>query len=250
LILPLFPSYTAADNPFAEDTMPATSASTYTARPLSALATDIPGATAVFRKYKLDFCCGGAATLSDAALTKGLNAETIAEELKALAPGETDAPREPKALIAHILARFHEVHRRELPELIRLAKRVEAVHGARTDAPKGLASLLQSFALELEAHMQKEEFVLFPLMEDGGHPAIEHPIAAMRAEHQDAGDQLKRLEPFAVAPPADACATWRALNAGLAKFSDDLMNHIHLENNVLFPAFEQSGADGHSCGCN
>lgn len=221
---------------------------TATTETLSQLATTIPGATAVFRKYKLDFCCGGAVSLSEAATAKGLNAESIASELASLAPTAAEAPSEPKALIAHILTRYHEVHRRELPELVRLAKRVEAVHGERPDAPKGLADLLGPFARELDDHMRKEEMVLFPMMEDGGNDFIRHPIGAMRAEHLEAGATLKQLEAFAVEPPADACPTWRALNAGLAKFCDDLMNHIHLENNVLFPAFETAGHhEGCSC---
>ncbi len=227
--------------------MSAAPASTYTARTLSALATDVPGATAVFRKYKLDFCCGGAVSLTEAASAKGLDANAIAAELAALEPANNDAPREPVALIAHILTRYHEVHRRELPELIRLAKRVEAVHGAREDAPKGLAHLLQVVANELEMHMQKEENVLFPMMEDGGNDFIRHPIAAMRADHQEVGEQLKQLEAYAAKTPADACATWRALSAGVVKFADDLMNHVHLENNILFPAFEHG--KGHACGC-
>lgn len=229
--------------------MSAAPASNYTARTLSTLATDIPGATAVFRKYKLDFCCGGAVSLSEAAGAKGLDANTIASELAALAPANVDAPREPAALIAHILTRYHEVHRRELPELIRLAKRVEAVHGARDDAPNGLAHLLQVVANELEMHMQKEENVLFPMMEEGGNSFIRHPIAAMRADHQDVGAQLKQLEAYVATTPEDACATWRALNAGVTKFADDLMNHVHLENNVLFPAFEHGETAEEGCGC-
>jgi regulator of cell morphogenesis and NO signaling len=215
---------------------------------LSQLATDIPGATAVFRKYKLDFCCGGKAPLAEAAAAKGLDGEAIAAELAALKPAAEDAPKEASALIAHILVRYHEVHRRELPELIRLAKRVEAVHGDRPDAPKGLAAILAPFARELDDHMRKEEHVLFPLMATGGNDFIRHPIAAMRMEHSEAGDTLKQLEPFAGEPPADACTTWRALNAGLAKFCDDLMMHIHLENNVLFPAFEAGTHEGCDCG--
>jgi len=208
-------------------------------RSLGELAAGIPGATAVFRRHKLDFCCGGAATLGEAAAAKGLDAEGIAAELAALSPGEAEAPADPPALIAHILKRYHEVHRRELPELIRLAKRVEAVHGARPDAPKGLVPLLEGLAEELDLHMQKEERVLFPMMAEGGNPFIRHPIAQMRLEHDLAGEELKELEAFAGPPPADACATWQALNTGIAKFCDDLMEHIHLENNLLFPVFER-----------
>jgi len=218
----------------------------YSARRLGVLATEIPGATALFRKHKLDFCCNGAVTLFDAATAKGLDPEQIAFELAALSPADSAVPREPNALIVHIIKRYHEVHRRELPELIRLAKRVEAVHGSRDDAPKGLADLLGRFAAELDSHMQKEEFVLFPLMEQGGHPMIGHPIAQMRAEHLAAGEELRSLEPFGRPAPRDACPTWRALNAGIAKFADDLMNHIHLENNLLFPMFE---CCANECGC-
>lgn len=224
------------------------SAVPHSTRSLGTLATEIPGATAVFRKYKLDFCCGGAVTLAEAAAAKGLDAENIAAELTALAPTASDVPSEIAPLIAHIVARYHEVHRRELPELVRLAKRVEAVHGERPECPKGLATLLQNVALELNSHMQKEEMVLFPMMEDGGHPAIRHPIGAMRAEHDDVGVDLKKIESYLGKLPADACNTWRALDAGVAKFCDDLMNHIHLENNVLFPAFE-GGVEAHGCGC-
>ncbi len=106
--------------------------------------------------------------------------------------------------------------------------------------------MLAGFATELDMHMQKEEMVLFPLMEQGGHPMIAHPIAAMRAEHKDAGEQLRLLEPYTGPAPEGACPTWKALHAGIAKFADDLMNHIHLENNVLFPAFAKNT---HSCGC-
>lgn len=229
--------------------MAAVSASTgsFEARPLGALATEIPGATAVFRKYKLDFCCGGAATLADAAAAKGLSAETIAAELAALKPANSEVPEDPRALVGHILTRYHEVHRRELPELVRLAKRVEAVHGERPECPKGVASLLHALALELTSHMQKEEMILFPMMEEGS-PAVVHPIAVMRAEHDDAGVQIKKIEALMAGTPVDACNTWRALDAGVAKFVDDLMNHIHLENNVLFPAFE-NGAVSEGCGC-
>lgn len=218
--------------------------SNYQSSTLSHLAVEIPGATAVFRKHKLDFCCGGAVPLAEAAAAKGLDAEKIAAELAALSLASEEEPRETNALIAHIITRYHEVHRRELPELIRLAKRVEAVHGARSDAPNGLAAMLQKLADELDLHMQKEEQVLFPMMQAGGNDFIRHPIAAMRAEHIEAGDQLKEIETLLGALPSDGCATWRALHAGVTKFIDDLMNHIHLENNVLFPAFENSG-----CGC-
>ena len=93
---------------------------------------------------------------------------------------------------------------------------------------------------ELESHMAKEEQVLFPLMRNGGHPMITHPIAMMRHEHDTAGEDLSAVTALTrdMTPPQGACNSWRALYAGLAKFAEDLTEHVHIENNILFPRFE------------
>lgn len=207
---------------------------------LGQIAAQLPGATVIFRKAGLDFCCGGNVALDEAAARKGLALGDLVARLSALAPGEAEtAPSEPAALIPHILAHYHEVHRREFPELIRLAKRVEAVHRAHASVPEGLAFALEDMSAELETHMQKEEVILFPMMLSGGNPMIVHPIAIMRGEHDEHGERLRRIEALThgFQPPVDACSTWRALYSGLRKLTDDLMEHIHLENNMLFPRF-------------
>jgi regulator of cell morphogenesis and NO signaling len=213
----------------------------FAARTLSEIAAGLPGATAVFRRRKLDFCCGGGARLAEAAAAKGLPVTEIEAELADVAARRLppELPDEVPALIALIEARYHAVHRRELPELVRLARRVEAVHAGHPDVPRGLAALLERIGLDLEQHMQKEEVILFPLMRRGGHPMIAQPIRVMLAEHEDHGAHLRALEAAAhgFAPPEGACATWRALYAGAQKFSEDLVDHIHAENNVLFPRF-------------
>jgi regulator of cell morphogenesis and NO signaling len=207
--------------------------------PLGEIATALPGATAVLHRHRLDFCCGGGATLAEAARKRGLDAGAIAAELAALTPGASELPEETEALIALILERFHAGHRRDLPELIRLARKVEAVHRERADVPKGLADLLDETALELEQHMQKEEAVLFPMMQRGGHPMIGMPISMMRHEHDGHGENLERLAALTndFTPPEDACRTWRALYGGLQHLREELMLHIHAENNILFPQF-------------
>jgi regulator of cell morphogenesis and NO signaling len=212
----------------------------FAARSVADIAASLPGATAVFRRHKLDFCCGGKAALSDAAALRGADLSTVIAELSALVQAAAEAPSDTGALIGLIETRYHATHRRELPELVRLARRVEAVHGDLPHAPVGLAAVLEALAAELESHMQKEEQVLFPLMRRGGHPMIAHPIDAMRHEHDDAGELLARVEALTGGgvPPEGACNTWRALYVGTRKFADDLMEHIHLENNVLFPRFE------------
>lgn len=214
---------------------------TLTEQTLGSLACLIPGATRVFRQYKLDFCCGGNTRLRDAALQQGLDAEIIAKELAALSglpEAGTDWRNEPaSALIEHILERFHERHREQLPELIRLASRVEHVHGSKPDCPVGLAEHLWSMQQELESHMLKEEQILFPMLQRGAPLAIlGAPISAMRYEHQQHGVALLRLAGLTndITPPANACNTWRALYRGLEELRDDLMQHIHIENNILF----------------
>lgn len=209
-------------------------------RTLGDIAAGLPGASAVFRTHKLDFCCGGGETLAHAAAARGIDVMAIEAALAALEqPAAVQAPEDPARLIDHILSRYHETHRRELPELIRLARKVEAVHRDHPQVPAGLAVLLETMAAELELHMQKEEGMLFPMMKAGGNPMIIHPIGCMRHEHDDHGERLRAVEALTgdLVIPDGACATWKALYAGLAKLIDDLMEHIHLENNVLFPQF-------------
>ena len=97
-------------------------------------------------------------------------------------------------LIEHLLQRYHARHREQLPELIRLASRVEQVHGHHLACPNGLADLLRDIEQELEGHMLKEEQVLFPIMLQGGNPVLDRPIAAMRHEHDSATELLQRIE--------------------------------------------------------
>jgi regulator of cell morphogenesis and NO signaling len=219
--------------------MSATTHAGFAACPVGEIAATLPGATAVFRKHKLDFCCGGGAPLAEAAAARGASLPTLEAELAALVPDAAAPPQETDALIDLIETRYHATHRRELPELVRLARRVEAVHGDKPDAPRGLADLLATMSAELENHMQKEEQVLFPLMRRGGHPMIGHPIGMMRHEHDGHGEHLRALEALTGGgvPPAEACNTWRALYAGTRKLAEDVMEHIHLENNILFPRF-------------
>jgi regulator of cell morphogenesis and NO signaling len=210
-------------------------------RTLADIAATLPGATGVFRRRKLDFCCGGRVSLAEASAAKGLSLTELQAELDGLAAlaAPVALPETSEALIDLIETRYHATHRREFPELIRLARRVEAAHKAHPAVPRGLADLLETMAAELEDHMLKEEQILFPMMRRGGHPMIAQPISVMLAEHDHQGGNLREIErlthDFTV--PEDGCPTWRALCVGVRKLTDDLMEHIHIENNVLFPRF-------------
>lgn len=213
----------------------------YLNSPVGQIAAQVPGATGVFQKYGIDYCCGGRNSLHQLVQKKQLDGAMIVRDLIAL---EKDPLAEKDwntadlfALIDHIYRDFHERHREQLPELIRLAQRVESVHGGRDDCPTGLSGLLMEMRDELELHMQKEERVLFPLIRSGRGPDPEMAMGAMECEHEEHGRRLDRLRAAIHngVPPADACNTWRALYSGAKAFIDDLMEHIHLENNVLFP---------------
>ena len=207
---------------------------------LAELATAWAGASRVFLRHGLDFCCQGKQTVADACRRKGLSTEQVLDELRAeLRPpgaGERVDDLATPALITYILERFHAGHRAELPRLVQMAERVEHVHGDKPECPRGLAAHLRHIARELDLHMQKEEQVLFPMILGGTLGFVHGPIEVMRHEHDEHGRNLARLRELAqdFVPPAAACGTWRALFLGLQELESEVMQHIHLENHVLF----------------
>ncbi len=147
-------------------------------------------------------------------------------------------------LIDHILSRYHAIHRQELPDLVALARKVERVHHAVPEAPLGLAEVLERLSAELEAHMRKEEFVLFPAMRQGVKEGILQPLAVLRHDHDDHAETIRLVEERArgFALPEGACGSWQRLYAGARKLCADLREHIRVENEVLFPRFELAAA--------
>ncbi len=216
---------------------------------LGHLACTITGATGVFHEYQLDFCCSGNRLLRDAAHDKGLDGQEIARRLQGLQKitdsGERDWTQASAGeLIDHILERFHARHREQFPELIRLARRVEQVHEAHEDCPAGLADHLCGMQQALESHMQKEELILFPMLRRSGAAMAGGPIGVMRLEHHQHGEALERLAELTnnLMLPQSACNTWRALYRELQTLREDLMEHIHLENNILFESVQHATA--------
>lgn len=203
------------------------------------IAVELPGATAVFRRHKIDFCCKGGVPLKEAAEHRGVDVGAVINELDALQGEDSDAPSETRELIPYILTRYHEVHLREFPEAIRMARRVEAVHREAAECPHGLGDLLALMAHELEEHQHKEEQVLFPAMLNDAPLDLTFPIGRMLMDHEDLGEQLETLGQLTTdfIPPPGACTTWRALYAACQKLDTDLRMHMHLENNILFPRF-------------
>ncbi len=209
---------------------------------LAELAIRIPAASRVFRRHGLDYCCSGHRALADACRAKDIDPGVVLAELeRESTAASADVPsfegRSERELVDHILERYHATLKAELPELIAMAERVEMRHGEKRACPRGLAEHLTRMHTDLLEHMAKEEQILFPLLCAGGGMAARGPITVMTREHEDHGESLRGVRELTtnLAPPIGACATWRALYLRLEQLETELMEHIHLENNVLFP---------------
>jgi regulator of cell morphogenesis and NO signaling len=207
---------------------------------LADLATAHPSASRVFHRYRLDFCCGGRRALADACQERGLDQAVILDEI-ARESAEDIAPRWDVApipeMVAFIVSRYHDRLREELPQLVALASTVETKHAEKPSCPRGLARHLTAVHENVLAHLAKEEKVLFPLILDGMGRMAAGPIRVMEQEHDDHREGLLQTRALTndLTPPAEACTSWRALYLRLDALEADLMEHIHLENNVLFP---------------
>lgn len=152
----------------------------------------------------------------------------------------------PDRLARYIVETHHTFLNRELPRLREMAERVVNAHGAGAPSLDRLFEVYVALEEELHSHMMKEERILFPAVAalvsgQSGPLPLDGPIACMIHEHSDATnalDELRRLSND-FEPPADACNTYRALFAGLRELDSDLRQHIHLENDILFPAAER-----------
>jgi regulator of cell morphogenesis and NO signaling len=219
-------------------------------------AIEIPNATRVFERLKIDYCCGGNQPLNAACANAGLKVDEVLGLLNELAPSEDDSrlkSLESAALADltnYIVEKHHMFTRNELERLTALLEKVCSVHGANHSELFRIQSHFQTLRAELEPHMLKEERILFPyivrleaaLVENLPGPfapfgTVRNPIAAMMREHDAAGAILKALRQLSgdFAVPEDGCFSYRTLYSALEELEADLHQHIHLENNILFP---------------
>jgi regulator of cell morphogenesis and NO signaling len=228
---------------------------TNTAQTVREIALAQPSSIRVFEKYGIDYCCGGRKPLTEACTAGNLEVDAViaALELAAAAPASkttdwTHASLE--TLSGHIVATHHAYVKRELPRLAILAQKVVNRHGATTPNLPVIQATLAKLDEELSQHLAKEEAILFPyvvLLErasasgsakpHGCFDTVANPIAMMTQEHDAAGALLAEIHCLShgFTTPADACPTYHAFYDGLKEFERDLHQHIHLENNILFP---------------
>jgi regulator of cell morphogenesis and NO signaling len=210
-----------------------------TATTLAELAVTHPGAARIFHRHRLDFCCGGRRSLADACQERALDPERVLADITAEA-APPDAVRWDEAplpdLVTFIVDTYHARLRATLPDLVRMARRVEQRHGDKASCPTGLAAHLEGMHASVLDHLRKEEQILFPLIVAGQGRGAAVPVHVMELEHEHHREDLLALRRLTadLTPPVEACTTWRALYVGLQALEQELMEHIHLENNVLF----------------
>jgi regulator of cell morphogenesis and NO signaling len=210
---------------------------------------------AIFQRYGLDFCCNGCRTIEQGCRDSGADPAALIGELDAvLATPAAGVPRfnawDARTLIAYIVGNHHAYVREAMPPLLRHTEKIASVHGERHPELRHIAKLFARVAAEMAEHMVKEERVLFPFIAALEEAALAHegpphapfgtvanPIHMMEAEHEFVGDAMAEIRHLTggYTPPADACATYEVCFQELAAFERDLHDHVHLENNLLFP---------------
>ncbi len=208
----------------------------------------------IFKKYNIDFCCGGGVILDKACEKHSVSLEELTQELLGMKSNNTSVNFNKwplPLLVDYIVSTHHEYVTETLPILEAYAEKVAKVHGQNYRQLLKINQLVKQMSAELSSHLKKEEQILFPYIKKAYAPegfkntannsidldAMKDPIKVMMKEHDDAGDMLKELAQLTnnYTPPLAACNTFKALYHLLHEFEKDLHLHVHLENNILFP---------------
>ena len=210
----------------------------------------------VFKKYGLDFCCGGKKTVKEACAEKGLDVTKVEQELQTADKNISTARPLPyndwniDFLADYIINTHHSYVKKALPDLRSFASKVASVHGDRHPELFPISQLVDEVYEELTSHMIKEETILFPyvkqlvaskhngnLLPGKSFNTIKSPISIMEQEHEVVGNKLDQIRKLSnnFSLPEDACASYSYLYKTLDEFENDLHIHVHLENNILFP---------------
>lgn len=218
------------------------------------IAIENPAATRIFEEYKIDYCCGGGHEFGEACRRAGVSAEVVTRKIDELVtPVHATVPARMDVveLIDYILEKHHVFTKQEIARLLPLMEKVSAKHGPQHRELYDLATAFTELCGDLTPHMEKEEKVLFPFirqlaMSDANNLSaprppfgtVRNPVQMLMLEHDRDGDLLKKMRDIArdYLLPEGACSSFGALYHGLVELERDLHQHIHLENNALFPA--------------
>lgn len=211
---------------------------------------------AIFKKNGIDFCCGGGKTLHEACKQKGVDESVLVADIQQLDNRPTGQPAHdfmswsPAFLADYIVEVHHRYVRDKMPVILEFAQKVARVHGHAAPETIRIHQWLTVLADELNDHLGKEERILFPYIkllwsyaQENGTPEppsfghLQNPIHVMLNEHESAGEILREVRSLSqdFQPPDWACKTYKVMYQMLEEFESDLHQHIHLENNILFP---------------
>jgi len=202
-------------------------------------------AAAVFEKYHLDFCCKGKRSLEKACSENKLEVDEVVADLEKefsdLNAVNTDFDKfSLNQLTEYIVLTHHSYVKKEMPVLLSYLEKIVSKHGVRHPEMVKVLALFREMYEEMSTHMQKEELVLFPRINNisaSSYSYLNAPICMMELEHDHAGKLLSEIRELTnnYNPPADACTTYRLAFTMLQHFEEDMHKHVHLENNLLFP---------------
>ncbi|WP_326160954.1 iron-sulfur cluster repair di-iron protein [Neobacillus niacini] len=214
---------------------------------------ELPKTSDVFKKFRIDFCCGGNIPLSQAIAANGINEEAIMEELRVVfeknSSAETDlevwTKSDSTTIIDHVINHYHCTSEEELSLLSPYVTKVSRVHGDSHPELLKVHELFYEFKKELLEHMAKEEAVVFPLIKQLADGTVENReeainmIVELEKEHDHAGEILRQIRAVTsdFTLPLDACGTYRLVYKRLEDLEGLTFMHVHLENNILFPRY-------------
>nr|WP_263328353.1 iron-sulfur cluster repair di-iron protein [Neobacillus sp. Marseille-Q6967] len=212
-----------------------------------------PKSSDIFKKYRIDFCCGGNIPLADAIAANGINEEALMNDLKALYEKSSSAETnvevwtqsDSNTIIDHVINHYHRTSEEELAMLSPYVTKVSRVHGDSHPELLKVYDLFYAFKKELTEHMEKEESIVFPLIKKLADGTVENRkeaiqlIVELEKEHDHAGAILRELRKITsdFTPPVDACGTYRLVYKRLEDLEGLTFMHVHLENNILFPRY-------------
>ncbi|MFS0778967.1 iron-sulfur cluster repair di-iron protein [Neobacillus sp. 3P2-tot-E-2] len=214
---------------------------------------ELPKTSDVFKKFRIDFCCGGNIPLSEAIAANGINEEAIMEELRVIFEKNNSAQTDLEVwtksdsttIIDHVINHYHRTSEEELSLLSPYVTKVSRVHGDSHPELLKVHELFYEFKKELMEHMAKEEAVVFPLIKQLADGTVENReeainmIVELEKEHDHAGEILRQIRSVTsdYTLPLDACGTYRLVYKRLEDLEGLTFMHVHLENNILFPRY-------------
>lgn len=227
-------------------------------------------AASVFEKYHLDFCCKGKRTLEQACTESELKIEEILSELEKTEQGNSCSvpvnyeKMSLSQLTSYIIATHHSYVKKEMPAILGYLQKVASKHGGLHTEMIKVLEIFSAVKNEMEHHMQKEEVILFPRIKETERQLAEgteiiinntyllSPISMMEQEHDYAGSAMAEIRQLTnnYNPPDDACTTYKLSLAALNTFELDLHQHVHLENNILFPKALKLFGEPNQCSLN